>query len=240
MSTYFKFQPGYKDRLLFVHIPKCGGISLRQSLFDIFEEDRVLRVYNSKISSDISLQRFSELSVDEILGYSCISGHLSYQNAKEKLGDNIEKFFVCALVREPVERIISYWNYVNTNSKHPLHQKALQMSFQEFVEKTPINNEQCKFISGRADAEYTLNTVSQNYDLVLPLKQYDQFLKIISNVFQHDYQKYEAQNKSKKFMVKKNVEENIISLIESINHEDKVFYEQLIRNMDLTILEEKQ
>lgn len=225
-----KFQPGSKDKLLFVHIPKCGGTTFRSSLFKIFGRDRVLKVWNSKVGSDVSIQEFSKLNINDILKYPCITGHLHYKKAKEKLGVNIQQFFVCALVRDPVDHVLSYWNYVNTNYKHPFHQKALQMSFQEFVENAN-QNQQCKFISGRSDACYAIDTINQEYDLVLPLKYYNQFFEIVCDVFEYNCQGYEIKNQSKKVLVKGDIKESTIALIEKSNSEDKILHEHLVQDI---------
>jgi len=40
---------------------------------------------------------------------------------------------VISLVREPVSRVVSYYNYILTKKNHLLHEQIKEMSFSEFI-----------------------------------------------------------------------------------------------------------
>lgn len=91
----------YKTRTIFVHIPKCGGTSIENALFAEDEKtERNLFSLKGHPKHDFyeqgGLQHLSALKIREIVG-------------KEVF----EKCFKFALVRNPIERLISQYNYTN-------------------------------------------------------------------------------------------------------------------------------
>ena len=215
-----------KKKLLFVHIPKCGGTTFKATLHQIFGKDKVFKIWNSP-NADASVTEFADMDIDQILTYPCIAGHLPYMKAKEKLGDNIKQYFVCTLVRNPIDHVLSSWNYINTNSKHSAHHRISQMSFEDFIENE-TNNQQCLFICGKPNSKYAAEILNNEYSLVEPLERFNSFIKRISHEFNYSVRDYKIINKSKKIISKSSLDEKKINLIKQNNLEDLLLYQKVI------------
>ena len=94
------------DKLLFIHIPKTGGMSIRSmlnaTLFDLDFGNRHLSAvgYCSKISRE--------------------------------LFDKLYKFTV---VRNPYDRLVSYYYFMQTDDSHPMHIELRELTLSEYIER---------------------------------------------------------------------------------------------------------
>lgn len=129
------------DKIIFLHIHKTAGTSLRTALRNRLG-DNFLPWYPGNKSAE---QARSELREH----FQLIYGHLEF-GAHEALG--IEPRYA-TILREPVSRVISYYNYIKEQRPdHPYHD-ALQkgMSLGEFVSSPDVlyvRNHMVRVISG--------------------------------------------------------------------------------------------
>jgi len=97
--------------LIFVHIPKTAGTTIKNSLLKHFQKDIYLD-YNKPLSDDIKSR--AKRAVDYILKYNrkkyaCIFGH--FQAKKYKFIKNAR---YCTFLRDPIDSLCShyfYWQY---------------------------------------------------------------------------------------------------------------------------------
>jgi hypothetical protein len=93
----------------FLHIPKTAGTTVRAHLERDFFPGAVLRVPNN--------EGVLELRESELQAYSVISGHQFYP-FKDLLSHPVR---VVTLLREPIARVLSAYEYIKRTSAHPLH-----------------------------------------------------------------------------------------------------------------------
>ena len=151
--------------LLFVHIPKTGGMSLYKALAAHFAEKAI------RFGSRTTMQEFHKTSLEELCKYWLVSGHLSLSDLRHKglSGPAI------AIVRDPVQRFISAYRYVKQSDiSHHDDLKRQFSSPEVFVVRTETmkkSNVQCVKLSDKSDFESTLSILETNSVLAVPLEK---------------------------------------------------------------------
>lgn len=119
---------GLKLEFVSLHIPKCGGMSFKEILQNM---------YGETLQPDYSGAAPVSLIRDTIV----VHGHFVLQKyLRMNLG-----IFCITWIRNPVERIISYYNYWKSIPKHsnPSHNYFIdnKLTLEEFAEYPPIRHE---------------------------------------------------------------------------------------------------
>jgi len=132
-----------KNKIIFIHIPKCGGTSIENSINLI--EKGMYWGKNNIIAKKINF--FYEMQ------------HMPYVSYK-KLVKDINNFYIFTFVRNPFDRVISL--YKDTKYKrHDLRKKLnlkSNFSFNEFLKKIKNSNHihhksQTFFLDGKKDSK---------------------------------------------------------------------------------------
>jgi len=122
--------------LVFLHLPKAGGTSLNGIL---------ARVYGRRFLNVSNHRRDWEDRRTNPDGVYCLAGHFPYgwharlgrgRNGDEE-GDGLfagREVRYVTVVREPVERVKSYYHYVQATAKHRHHSATRGMSPREFFD----------------------------------------------------------------------------------------------------------
>lgn len=98
--------------LIHIHVPKCAGTSINRFLAKKFPE-RCLTYSNPEVRSE-----FMKLTVQERDSrYSAVRGHL-YYGVHSYFSRSCQYFSV---LRDPIERVCSYFNYVHLVKEHHNH-----------------------------------------------------------------------------------------------------------------------
>jgi hypothetical protein len=128
--------------VVFLHIEKTAGMSIRRLLFDIYGRDEVLEILymSSSYLQDISFK------------YRAICGHF---HANSHIYDQLRNPFVhFTVLRDPVERVLSEYYYYREQPKHArLYNLANKYSLEELLKQEskdffPIFNWMCYHLSG--------------------------------------------------------------------------------------------
>jgi len=139
------------DVIFFCHIPKAGGETLKQYFYRFVSEDRCLKVWDVQFGADVSAEQFRHIDRTVINAKSAIYGHLSVQeflkNPAASEAFEEQSALIVASVRDPVDRIISLYNYIMVNEFHPSHQLLKNIKFDEFALTQP-SNQQVSYLSG--------------------------------------------------------------------------------------------
>jgi len=160
------------DLIIHLHIPKTGGTTLRDIVNRQYSNESILTIPTIGESKNI----IETLSKDRINQLAIIQGHLKYG-----LHNNIDrsvKYF--AIMREPVDRVLSSYYYVISQSGNPQNLSSAKktMSIYEYI-NSGINpfliNGQTQLISG--------NTCSIDDPLIKSNKLFDTAKKNINNNF---------------------------------------------------------
>lgn len=163
------------SKLLFIHIPKTAGTSLRFVLERFYEKEEIDLIYEEKI------KEFKNLPEFERSNKKVYFGHFPYG-----LHNYIPQPYIYAtILREPIERVVSLYSYVYKDPTHPFYGKFdfTKIPISRFVESgitLETDNEQTRFLSG-IDPEFgqcsseMLETAKENLRkdfLVVGLSEY--------------------------------------------------------------------
>ena len=105
--------PRDSERIVFLHIPKCGGTTLHS----------VLKLWYGK--NQMHAERFNELYYQDIMGLGSrrvFSGHFDFYSTSFIPGP---KTFISVL-RDPMDRLISLYNFNRAHGSKIIEQKNLQ------------------------------------------------------------------------------------------------------------------
>ena len=147
-----------------MHIPKTAGISLYTAMAKRFGPEHSLRYPRS---TEAFKQQFLRLSDEELHRYRLISGHFDLPFWLQRdLGGRV----VVALVREPIERVLSTYRYTRSFTGHPRHAMVRNMGIAGFVDhyvaETARHNGQCQFLCGSGDFLAAREMAQKQIDLL--------------------------------------------------------------------------
>ena len=164
-------------KLLFVHIPKTGGLSLNSELTNVFGAQKCIRFGDHE-----SVEKFkTHLSITELKEYAYIVGYLPLNEFRAKGID----YPAAAILRNPIDRLLSMYNYLN-QSDHPDH---IQLKFEaidnfiDYILNNDIyNNIQCQFIGGEKEHETSIDVVKNELIYVAPLPFLKDMIETLSQI----------------------------------------------------------
>jgi hypothetical protein len=147
-------------QLVFVHIPKTAGLSLHSALENIYGKESTLRVGNED-----DLQRLRQLPDDQVIDKAFLSGHFFYSDIKNRCQPDA---LLISILRDPVKRILSNYNYITNWDKHPLYEQTVRQSFSEHVHANRhfVRGLCCRQLSGVPKADAAIEIVQSRYALV--------------------------------------------------------------------------
>jgi len=96
-------------KIAYMHIPKTGGTTFKEILYQNYKEKPVALLLGKE-----KLDFFSSLNDHEKLKYDIVTGHFNYSFASD-LPDDFNLF---SLIRDPVQRVISHYNFAMIHSSH--------------------------------------------------------------------------------------------------------------------------
>jgi hypothetical protein len=158
--------------VIFLHIPKTAGTSLRQSIAHVYSEERCLFVYDPAFFTDPE----QAAAMRERAGRAdVVFGHMSY-GVHESLG--LEARYVTVL-REPVARVASFFRHQARDEQSEYYGDiAAGMTLVDLLRSEKchqVNNHMCRILSGR----HTDAAVFDRQELTLAWANVDtQFLAV--------------------------------------------------------------
>jgi hypothetical protein len=155
--------------VLFVHIPKTAGVSLYTAMAKWFGPEHSRRYPRS---TEEFKQHFLRLPDEELHRYRLISGHFDLPFwLRRDLGGRV----IVALIREPVERVLSTYRYIRSWTGHPRHALLGKASVAEYVDfyvaETSRHNGQCMLLCGRGDFQAAREMAQKQIDLLGSVEQ---------------------------------------------------------------------
>ena len=137
-----------EQSLIFVHIPKTAGTTLSTIIARQYRPTDIF-VFKSSVPLPQAIDDFGKMPESKKTKFKVIQGHFYYG-----LHDLLpQKCSYITMLREPVDRLISYYYFIRNWRDHHLHQKAMSMSLVDFTCYSNISkwfdNGQTRFISGQ-------------------------------------------------------------------------------------------
>lgn len=210
-------------RLCFVHIPKTAGMSLVGALAELYGSSRSYRIGDNE-----AYQSFQTLAYGAIDQYYFVSGHFSLPLFREKSG---KRWYYISAVREPVERLVSVYNYVTTKGWHPLHRDLGTLDREEFFHRIckmhAFQNEQCSYFATLKTAQQARKNIERFYGAVAAADNLPRLIQELSRVTEQSIV-LKRTNVSKGQLKPTDLSEEVISKIKEVNSEDCLLYDWLV------------
>lgn len=126
-------------RIIFFHVPKCGGSSFgaalrlryfyNQAVIDLSKSGAAVAALYPDLRADDRIEadyqfRFQELRRLMVRGVRCIGGHVQYRPDLRDHGGHDYAFVT--LLRHPVDRFISHYFYLQRRHPDPTRPKTLE------------------------------------------------------------------------------------------------------------------
>jgi hypothetical protein len=245
MSRRFRNYP-----VIFTHIPRSGGTTLARILEKQYSrgEQFFFYVRQKGGNTDEALAEFAGLSCERRRRLKLLFGHTSFG-----IHEGYEHYTYITLLRDPVERAISYYYYVITQPGHYLHDMVLRdrMRLEDFVASgmsTELDNIQTRQISGVKDIRYgkcsvkilesaKLNLVRQ-YAICGITERFDESVILMKRLLGWDYPFYLKRNVISAKPSMAEVPESTVRTIKRINHLDTQLYQFALAKFQATIDEQ--
>jgi hypothetical protein len=221
-----------KKAVIFVHIPKTAGTSFARILRENYFLWDKRRVYwqDYQVTKPIT-----EMTPKERRRLDVIHGHFSF--GMHELLDS--PFSYVTFLRDPVKRMLSFYNYILVTPEHYLHKQVAEqgMSIMEFFQSgmtKELDNLQVRMLQGDEHAipfgevdEAHLALAKKNIEAHFPVvgltEYFDESLLLIRDRLWKLFPFYVRANQVKK--EKPKLDEDLVQLIREQNQYDILLYE---------------
>lgn len=192
----------HKLKLIFIHIPKNAGTFIWFLLKKI--DENIVIHWNTKYSS-----------------YGLSTLHNKSTDIKELCNFDYSEYIVFCVIRNPIERLISFYNYIKNNVNYQTHNIVKNQTFKEFItynfskkDLFETNNiSQYDFIYNKED-NLLVNKIIRYERLFEELKE------MLISIESFNMSKIELEkelniyiNKSKKFITSIDIDKELLELI---------------------------
>lgn len=181
------------ETLIFLHLPKAGGMTLHRILERRYPHSRIYTFDGRKPLESVA--RFEALPETERARYRLLKGHVLF--GLHRAVPNPSTYIT--LLRDPVERVISQYYYAKSRPEHYLYARLNQegMSLYEYAARrtTPeISNQQTSLLAGLSTRKWdtmptqdTLRQAQENlkthFRVVGLTEQFDTSLLLLKRAF---------------------------------------------------------
>lgn len=208
-----------REALVFTHIPKTAGTSLHEAIGNALDNDYAV----------LTPGTLADIDFNTIGG---IGGHQRF--LATPLGKTKRQLVHITILRDPVDRLISFFGHVTASPNHPLSRTYPQLKgmgpieFCEFLsaqDYRDIGNLQCHMVCGnRVDAgfESAVSSLRNNFSVYGTVESLDLFLHrlaLLMGVAQIDMP-FKNKSRSKALKLSYNEQRTLKSLVHKISADD--------------------
>ena len=220
--------------LIFFHIPKTGGTTLDYLTAKNYRIDYVYQVNGPAFDKHVA-GIYKSKNVFRVM-----MGHYELNDYFYQLFDR-KKMAQFTMLREPVSRVISYYDYLRNSPNHPKYNIAKDLSLKEFVTHPDIDempNGQTFRILGLLKKELWKKSKKTQEELIAEVQYqlehrftlfgltelYDHFLLMAQRGLGWNDIFYQRMNSSKVKTDKSTIPDDVVELIKQQNSVDMALY----------------
>ena len=225
--------------IIFLHIPKAAGSTLRSIIRRQYSDSQVHAV-SSVPDLQQSISQFRNLPKSQRAEIRCLMGHGSY-GLHEELSGSTEYI---TMFRRPVSRVISNYYYVRHSPEHRLYEEVTEseMSLHEYVSSgvnAVLNNHMVRDVTGTKSGkpdEKTLQEAKSNlnekFGVVGLVEQFDESLLLMKRRHGWSDVSYRKRNVTSSRPRKEDLPATLIREIKERNHLDIELYQYAARELN--------
>lgn len=220
---------GKEPVLIFMHLPKTAGHTLLSILTKQYGTQVVLPLYDSTFGEEI--KEIPHAQIDEA---AVILGHFYFGIHTILARPSI----YITMLREPVERVISHYYYVQRDPSHYLHTAATEMSLSEYVIHCNLcepNNDQTRLLAGRELATsmgtwspemlpIAKQNLRRHFAVAGIVEEFDRSLILLKRVLRWRIPYYVRKNVTQGRSSKRDISPETVSVIQAYNELDCELY----------------
>ena len=225
---------GSQPAVIFLHIPKTAGTTLLRILDRQYSPEVV---HSFGADAHKSVAEYKALDEESRKNIRLLRGHMAY-GLHEYLPSSAGYF---TILREPVARVISYYNFIRRNPEHYLYDEVMgnDLSLHALIESglpLMMNDAQVRLLSGvwgdpgfgevsLAMLETAQQNLADSFIVVGLTEQFDKTLLLLKEKlnWQHDIS-YQRLNVSKQGVKEDRLPKETIELIKRVNRQDIALY----------------
>ena len=220
--------------LIFIHLPKTAGTSLRRTIEKNYRSRELFFVYNKNPRFN-TVDELRSFTPEDFAKYKVIMGHFSFNRRLFPFNDR--RFIT--LVREPVQRCISYYHHVMNRREW----RGRQLSLLEYVETSgdiQFQNHQTRLLSNmkrnpitEKHLENVIRNVERNFLYIGTSEKFPQAIDCLYDMLGWDNKKIFYENAtSKKQATIDNISEDVLERLRELNEYDIKLYEWVSNHLE--------
>ena len=224
-----------KGKVIFLHMPKAGGTTLRQLFYDQYNHLKPGQVYT--INRTKETYKFINLSEREKKKIEILIGHMPF-GLHEELSSG---FKYVTFLRNPLERVLSAYSY--NREKHYSDVYDLindeKLSLKSYLDKNIepwLNNAMTKHLYGCTQEEFmqecteemfqkAIENLNEHFSFVGITEMFDESLVLLKDILAWDTPRYEKLNQTGKKTCLSDLSEETINRINELNKYDIRLYQ---------------
>ncbi len=207
-----------KQVLIFSHIPKTAGSTIRQIIQNQYEKKSMIRYL-----------KMGEASEERLARMKVLYGHCRF-GVHHQIS---QPFKYITMLRDPIERVISTYYYAQRKPENRMHERATTMDFMEFIQEEikqnnpAIVNHQTRFVSGEKNPnlEMAKHHIQEYYAVVGLTEMFNESIFLMKESLGWDNIDYISSNVTKNRPKQENFSKEAISLIREHNQLDLELYD---------------
>ncbi|MGG3888370.1 sulfotransferase family 2 domain-containing protein [Metabacillus fastidiosus] len=217
-------QPFNKQQplLIYLHLPKTGGTTLKKIIKNNYRKSKTVDVYVDREKLENTLTHLSNKKI------SCIQGHMPF---------GVHDYFkrpcsYITMMREPIDRILSEYYFIRNTPHHNLHSKVTEISLEEYQNEPNNFNLQTHLILGnkfgkellKEDLEKAKSNLAHYFAVVGITERFNESIFLMKQKLGWNNLNYKKANITKNRLYKEEIPKKIIDQIAKNNEVDIELY----------------
>lgn len=257
----FEELPIGDQTLLFMHVAKTGGTSVRTALAEAYDEGERAFVYDpGDLSGALRHDEIADLPEAQRQDLRLVIGHFRY-GLHRAVGRPCR---YVAIIRDPVERVVSlYYHYLHLRgawlsrlrvpgvrrdgaSREEQHyMRRNKLSLEEWVfdqRRLTVDNGMTRAIAARGQVKWgscpddlldqALANVQRDFVILLPTPELDHAAPVLTAITGRDIEPVPRRNANTKRPPKEELDPRVAERIRELNRLDQKLYETALRRFD--------